>query len=83
MKKAGLSVVPCNNSLDPQNYSHVRLLLFPLYVSSVKSNWPEKGRLRKLVDIDEAIKIMEAENRTYFKQGLEMVEEYGLHLLKP
>jgi len=83
MNKAGASAVPCNDSLDPQNYSHVRLLLFPLYVSSVESNWPEKGRLRKLVDIDEAIQIMDAEKRAYFKRGLEMVKERGLHLLKP
>ena len=68
---------------DPKHYSYVRLFLFPLYVSSVKSNWPEKGRLRKMVDIDEAIEIMEAENRSYFKKGLEMLKERGLHLLKP
>jgi len=70
-------------SFDPKNYSYVRLFLFPLYVSSVKSNWPEKGRLRKLVDIDEAIKIMDAQNRLYFKKGLEMVKERGLHLSYP
>jgi len=68
---------------DPKNHSYVRLFLFPLYVSSVKSEWPEKGRLRKLVDIDEAIKIMDAQNRLYFKNGLEMVKERGLHLLAP
>lgn len=67
----------------PRNHSYVRLFLCPLYVTSVKSDWPEKGRLRKLVDIDEAIKIMELENRHYFKKGLEMVKERGLHLLKP
>eukprot|EP00571_Detonula_confervacea_P004896 CAMPEP_0172320058 /NCGR_PEP_ID=MMETSP1058-20130122/39480_1 /TAXON_ID=83371 /ORGANISM="Detonula confervacea, Strain CCMP 353" /LENGTH=567 /DNA_ID=CAMNT_0013035241 /DNA_START=431 /DNA_END=2134 /DNA_ORIENTATION=+ len=66
---------------DPSKYSYVRLFLFPLYVSSVKSSWPEKGRLRKIVDIDEAIKIMEVENRPYFRRGLEMVKERGLHLL--
>lgn len=70
-------------SLNPKNYSYVRLFLCPLYVTEVKSDWPEKGRLRKMVDIDEAIKIMEAENRLYFKRGLEMVKERGLHLLKP
>jgi len=70
-------------TIDPKNHSYVRLSLFPLYVSSVKSDWPEKGRLRKMVDIDEAIKIMELENRHYFKRGLEIVKERGLHLLKP
>ena len=62
-------------------YSYIRLNLFPLYVSSVESEWPEKGRLRKLVDIDEAIRIMDAENRPYFRMGLEIVKERGLHLL--
>ncbi|KAL3766925.1 hypothetical protein ACHAWO_008646 [Cyclotella atomus] len=61
--------------------SFIRLLLFPLYLTEVKSDWPEKGRLRKLVDIDEAIKIMEQEDRLYFKKGLEMVKDMGLHLL--
>ncbi|KAL7528471.1 hypothetical protein ACHAXR_005878 [Thalassiosira sp. AJA248-18] len=67
----------------PKSHSYIRLFLFPLYVSTVKADWPENGRLRKLVDIDEAIKIMELENRQYFKRGLEMVKERGLHLLKP
>lgn len=61
--------------------SYIRLNLFPLYVSSVKSEWPEKGRLRKLVHIDEAIRIMDAENRPYFRMGLKLVKERGLHLL--
>jgi len=74
---------PTPATIDPKNHSYVRLSLFPLYVSSVKSDWPEKGRLRKMVDIDEAIKIMELENRLYFKRGLEMVKERGMHLLKP
>mmetsp|Transcript_23273 Transcript_23273/g.41983 ORF Transcript_23273/g.41983 Transcript_23273/m.41983 type:complete len:481 (+) Transcript_23273:366-1808(+) len=78
------SLTPASQtSLDPKNHSYVRLFLFPLYVSSVKADWPEKGRLRKMVDIDEAIKIMESENRLYFKRGLEIVKERGLHLLKP
>ena len=66
---------------DPSDHSYIRLFLFPLYVSSVKSEWPEKGRLRKLVHIDEAIKIMDSENRPYFQMGLEIVKERGLHLL--
>mmetsp|Transcript_1970 Transcript_1970/g.3733 ORF Transcript_1970/g.3733 Transcript_1970/m.3733 type:complete len:525 (+) Transcript_1970:420-1994(+) len=88
IKKAESSESTCRTPAptapsDPKKYSYVRLSLFPLYVSSVKSDWPEKGRIRKLVDIDEAIKIMDAENRIYFKRGLEMVKEQGLHLLKP
>lgn len=68
---------------DTKNYSYVRLSLFPMYISEVKNNWPEKGRLRKIVDIDEAIKIMEKEDRGYFKRGLEMIKDRGLHLLRP
>lgn len=67
--------------VGPKKHSFVRLFLFPLYVSSAKADWPEKGRLRKIVDIDEAIQIMEVENRHYFRRGLEMVKERGLHLL--
>jgi diphosphoinositol-polyphosphate diphosphatase len=74
------------SDISPENgqeskLSFIRLLLFPLYLTEVKSDWPEKGRLRKLVDIDEAIKIMEQEDRLYFKKGLEMVKDMGLHLL--
>lgn len=78
-----LSPAKMPSNSDPKNYSYVRLLLFPLYVSEVKNVWPEKGRLRKLVDIDEAIKIMEKEDRGYFKRGLEMIRDQGLHLMKP
>jgi hypothetical protein len=53
-----------------------------MYISEVKNDWPEKGRLRKLVDIDEAIKIMEKEDREYFKRGLEIIRDRGLHLVK-
>ena len=75
--KSTLGLSPAKE--NTKNYSYVRMLLFPLYVSEVKNDWPEKGRLRKLVDIDEAIQIMEQENRGYFKRGLEMIKERGLH----
>ena len=68
-------------SCGPKDCPYIRLYLFPLYVSSVKSEWPEMGRLRKLVHIDEAIRIMDAQNRPYFRMGLEIVKERGLHLL--
>jgi diphosphoinositol-polyphosphate diphosphatase len=66
---------------SPNKPSFIRLILFPLYLTEVRSEWPEKGRLRKLVDIDEAIRIMEQQNRHYFKKGLEMVKEMRLHSL--
>jgi len=69
-------------SVKPTSHSYVRMFLFPLYVTGVKEEWPEGGRLRKLVTIDEAIEIMEKEKRNYFKRGLEMVRDRGLHLLR-
>jgi 8-oxo-dGTP pyrophosphatase MutT (NUDIX family) len=80
-KTATTPTVAPTVSFDPIDHSYIRLFLFPLYVSSVKSEWPEKGRLRKLVHIDEAIKIMDSQNRPYFRMGLELVKERGLHLL--
>jgi len=69
-------------SVKPTSHSYVRMFLFPMYVTCVKEEWPEGGRLRKLVTIDEAIEIMEKEKRKYFKRGLEMVRDRGLHLLR-
>lgn len=62
-----------------QSYSHVRMTLFPLYVSEVKSSWPESGRLRKVVDIDEAIKI--CAKRPELQRALKEVKERNLHKL--
>jgi len=63
-----------------QQYSLVRLSLYPLYVTSVESSWPESGRLRKLVNIDEALRMME--QRTEFYKSLLEVKEKGLHLVR-
>jgi NUDIX domain len=64
---------------DTSTYSHVRMTLFPLYVSEVKEDWPESGRFRKAVDIDEAILMLE--KRTEFHAFLMEVKEKGLHLV--
>jgi NUDIX domain len=69
----------CSVSSDASaGYSHVRMTLFPLYVSEVKSEWPENGRFRKAVDIDEAIRI--TSNRPEFQAALMEVKERNLHL---
>lgn len=34
-----------------QNYTHVKMKLFPLYVTDVRDSWPEEGRFRKAVHI--------------------------------
>ncbi len=59
------------------SYTHVRMTLFPLYVSEVKSDWPECGRFRKVVNIDEAIHM--CENRPELQDALKQVKERNLH----
>lgn len=60
-------------------YTHVRLTLFPLYVTEVKQSWPEKRRLRRAMKIDEAITRLEA--RPEMKSILTELREKGLHLV--
>ena len=64
---------------SPLSHTHVRLKLFVLYVSDVKSSWPESGRKRKVVDIDEAIRM--CESRPEFVAALKEVKERNLHHL--
>ena len=60
-------------------YSLVRMTLFPLYVTEVKENWPESGRFRKAVAIDEAIEMMKS--RPEFQAVLKEMKEKGFHLV--
>mmetsp|Transcript_23336 Transcript_23336/g.32694 ORF Transcript_23336/g.32694 Transcript_23336/m.32694 type:complete len:412 (-) Transcript_23336:329-1564(-) len=79
-KTAGLSDETSSLASDGSaSYSFVRMRLFPLYVSEVKKDWPESGRLRKVLHIDEAIKMLES--RPEFRACLLEVKEKGLHLL--
>mmetsp|Transcript_37481 Transcript_37481/g.77752 ORF Transcript_37481/g.77752 Transcript_37481/m.77752 type:complete len:355 (-) Transcript_37481:1826-2890(-) len=66
-------------STSSSTYSKVRMTLFPLYVSQVMEKWPEDGRFRKAVDIDEAIKMLDS--RPELKEVLEEVKKRELHLL--
>lgn len=66
------------SSVISSNCTHVRLVMFPLYVLSVQATWPESGRARKIVDIDTAIEIMSS--RPEFHSILEEVKAKGLHL---
>lgn len=59
-------------------YSYVQMTLFPLYVRKIDDDWPESGRFRKAVDIDEAIEMLE--NRPELQAALQEVNERGLHL---
>ena len=62
-----------------EGHTHVRMSLFPLYVTEVKSCWPESGRFRKIVEIEEAIKMCEA--RPELQKVLLEVKDRNLHLL--
>lgn len=66
-------------SVSSSTYSQVRLALFPLYVSQVLEKWPESGRLRKAVDIDTAIEMLES--RPELRTCLQEVKDRGLHLV--
>jgi ADP-ribose pyrophosphatase YjhB (NUDIX family) len=60
-------------------YTHVQMTLFPLYVQKIEDDWPENGRFRKAVDIDEAIKMME--DRPELQSALIEVRDRKLHLV--
>ena len=64
-------------SSTPMDYNYVRVNMFPLYVQEIKSEWPESGRLRRAVDIDQAIQLLE--NRPELQAILIEVKEKGMH----
>jgi hypothetical protein len=66
-------------STRSSTYSHVQMTLFPLYVKNVAEDWPENGRFRRAVDLDQAIALMDT--RPEFKAVLQEVMERGLHVL--
>jgi len=63
------------------NRSHIRnarlcrITLFPLYVSNVLEDWPESGRVRKVLSIDDAI---EEITRPEMRSALLEMKERGL-----
>jgi NUDIX domain len=61
------------------SYTHVQMTLFPLYVQMIESDWPEKGRFRKAVNIDDAIEMME--ERPELQAALIEVRDRKLHLV--
>lgn len=63
---------------EAHRYTHIQMILFPLYVSEVLDDWPESGRLRRAVSIDEAIAMLAY--RPEFHSALVEVKERGLHL---
>jgi ADP-ribose pyrophosphatase YjhB (NUDIX family) len=60
----------------PMHVSMCRMALFPLYISEVLEEWPESGRSRKIVPLDEAIQMSQREE---IRQVLEEVKRRGLH----
>lgn len=60
-------------------YTHVQMTLFPLYVQKIEDVWPEKGRFRKAVAIDDAIAMLE--NRPELQAALQEVKDRRLHIV--
>jgi ADP-ribose pyrophosphatase YjhB (NUDIX family) len=67
-------------SVASTSHSQVRMSLFPLYVNKVLDVWPESGRFRKAVDIDEAIAMLDF--RPELKAALQEVKDRGLYNLE-
>jgi len=72
-----LPAKPDENSSTSSLYSHVRLTLFPLYVTEVKQSWPEKRRLRKALTIEDAISKLE--KRPELRTILTELKDKGLN----
>jgi diphosphoinositol-polyphosphate diphosphatase len=64
---------------SPRDYTHVRMVLFPMYVREVKDCWPESGRLRKAMPIDDAIAALAS--RPELQSILQEVKDKNLHLV--
>jgi len=62
------------------SYTHVKMSLIPLYVTEIRDTWPEQGRFRKVVDIDEAIRM--TETRPEFQEALKELKKRNLHNLQ-
>lgn len=59
-------------------YTHVRMTLYVLYVTEVRSEWPESDtRVRNILDIDTAIEMLH--NRPEFQIVLKDLKERNLH----
>lgn len=63
-------------SSTPSTHALVRTSFFPLYISEVLKEWPESGRSRKILDIDEAIATVKREE---LKEVLTALKRRGLH----
>jgi len=60
-----------------KSYTGVNLMsLFPLYITEILNTWPESGRARKIVTIDQAIDLV---NRQELKTALEEVRKRKLN----
>lgn len=71
---------PDDSAQSPVKSTHslVRVAFFVLYISEVLSEWPESGRSRKILDIDEAIATVKREE---LKAVLLDLKQRGLHLV--
>lgn len=57
-----------------------RMVLFPLYVTQILEEFPEQGRARKIVTIDDAIRLVK---RDFFRDALLEIKKSSIHLKKP
>ena len=62
-----------------RTYNRAKVVLFPLYVHRVEANWPENGRLRRLVTIDEALFL--TKDRPEFHEPLQEMKRRNLHVM--
>ena len=68
------------STFSTTTYSQAQMTLFPLYVREIKDDWPEKGRFRKALPLDEAIDMLD--NRPELQAVLMEVKERGLHIVE-
>ena len=69
-----------SNASDSSSSFFVKLTMFPLYVSEIRDTWPECGRFRKVVHIDEAIEMLES--RVELRSAVMQIKERNLHLME-
>lgn len=69
---------PSSSVHESNDYTHIEMTLFPIYVTDVKDSWPESGRLRRVLPIDEAIEALSV--RPEFQTLLRQVRDKKLNL---
>ena len=58
-------------------HTHNRLTIFPMYVQCIYDQWPEMNRLRRIVTIDEAARLLQ--HRPEFLYMMNALRDRNLH----